>query len=84
MDNIPIKKRNDQKQLIQKQINKWFPDEKVVTLENKTDGLNLLRKIGNHKPKQVTYRDRRPHLYAEDIEYCKHAEGTYTYINCKF
>ncbi|KAI4465355.1 ribosome biogenesis protein [Holotrichia oblita] len=75
LDNIPVKKRNDQKQAIQKQISKWFPDEKVISLEKPGDELNLLRKIGNQKQKAVTYRDRRPHLYAENVEYLKKEES---------
>ncbi|KRT79115.1 hypothetical protein AMK59_8569, partial [Oryctes borbonicus] len=71
LDNIPIKKRNAQKQIIQKHASKWFPDEKIVALEKEGDELNLLRKIGNQKQKSVTYRDRRPHLYSENVEYLK-------------
>ncbi|KAK9752782.1 Importin beta binding domain [Popillia japonica] len=75
LDNIPVKKRNERKQAIQKQINKWFPDERIMSLEKPGDELNLLRKISNQKQKGITYRDRRPHLYAENVEYLKKEES---------
>lgn len=71
-----MKKRNDHKQNIQKLINKWFPEEKVMPLDKNSDGINILRRIGNQKRRSVLYRDRRPHLLGEDIEYIPDQEGT--------
>lgn len=69
MESVAPKKRNEHKQEIQKLVNKWLPEEKVLTLDKNADGVNLLRRIGNQKRKSVLYRDRRPHLLAEEVEY---------------
>lgn len=57
------------KQNIQKLVTKWLPEEKLTTLDKNTDGINLIRRIGNQKRRTVLYRDRRPHLYGEEVEY---------------
>lgn len=75
LNSLAQKKRQDYKQQAQKLITKWFPDEKIVTLENETDGINLLRKIGNQKRRTVLYRDRRPHIYAEETEFIADETG---------
>lgn len=75
LESIAPKKRNEQKMCIQKFINKWLPDEKVMTLDKNADGVNLLRRIGNQKKKSVLYRDRRPHLLGEEVVYVPDAEG---------
>lgn len=75
MDTIPIKKRHDCKQEIQKTISKWIPEEKINSLDNFVDGMNILRKIGNQKQKNVPYRDHRPHIFAEDVEFVPDQTG---------
>ncbi|CAH2015899.1 unnamed protein product [Acanthoscelides obtectus] len=75
LESISPKKRQEHKQNIQKLVNKWLPDEKVMTLDKNADGVNLLRRIGNQKRKSVLYRDRRPHLIAETVEYVSDSEG---------
>ncbi|EFA12491.1 pre-rRNA-processing protein TSR1 homolog [Tribolium castaneum] len=77
LNTLAQKKRHDYKQQAQKLITKWFPDEKLVTLENESDGINLLRKIGNQKRRSVLYRDRRPHIYAEDYAFIPDETGPY-------
>lgn len=46
-----------------------------MTLDKNADGINILRRIGNQKRKPVLYRDRRPHLLAEEVEYIADNEG---------
>ncbi|XP_022919031.2 pre-rRNA-processing protein TSR1 homolog [Onthophagus taurus] len=75
LETIPQKKRNDRKITIQNEINKWFPNEKVVTLDKNSDALNVLRKIGSQKQKGVTYRDRRPHLLVENYNFIDEQDG---------
>ncbi|XP_068905473.1 pre-rRNA-processing protein TSR1 homolog [Tenebrio molitor] len=77
LESITQKKRHDYKQQVQKLISKWLPEEKVVTLDNDSDGINILRKIGNQKKKTVLYRDRRPHIYAEDVLFVPNETGPY-------
>lgn len=75
LDKLPVKKQTEQKQNIQKLITKWLPNEKVMTLSKEADGLNVLRRIGNQKRKNVLYRDRRPHLFAESYQFEPDNEG---------
>ncbi|KAJ3654814.1 hypothetical protein Zmor_013973 [Zophobas morio] len=75
LESITQKRRNDYKQQIQKLISKWLPDEKVTTIDS--DGINLLRKIGSQKRRTVLYRDRRPHIYAEHVEFVPNELGPY-------
>lgn len=75
LESIVPKKRNEIKQDIQKIVNKWLPNEKILVLDKNVDGVNVLRKIGNQKQKSVLYRDHRPHLFGEEIEYVPDSEG---------
>ncbi|XP_018570304.1 pre-rRNA-processing protein TSR1 homolog [Anoplophora glabripennis] len=76
LESITPKKRHEHKQLIQKLVNKWLPEEKVMVLDKNVDGVNILRRIGNQKRKSILYRDRRPHLLAEEVEYLPEETGT--------
>lgn len=69
------KHKTECKQKIQKLVEKWLPEDNIMLLDSNAHGLNLLRKIGNQKQKSVFYRDRRPHLYGEEIEYVPDLEG---------
>lgn len=75
LESIAPKKRNEYKQNIQKLVNKWLPEEKVMVLDKNVDAINVLRKIGSQKRKRVVYRDRRPHMYAEHYNFEKNNEG---------
>lgn len=81
LESLTPKKRNEHKQHIQKIINKWLPDEKVMTLDKNIDGVNILRKIGNQRRTSVLYRDRRPHLFAEELKYIPDNEGKFFFHN---
>ncbi|KAL1460744.1 hypothetical protein WDU94_012696 [Cyamophila willieti] len=69
LNDVPIKKRNDCKIDIEKKVSRYVPDEKVMGLSNAVDVLNILRKIGNQKQRKVLFRDRRPHLLAEKLDF---------------
>ncbi|CAH0557510.1 unnamed protein product [Brassicogethes aeneus] len=71
-----VKHKTDIKQQIQKLIENWLPKETLVVLDKNPQGLNLLRKIGGQKKRNVFYRDRRPHLYSEDVTFVPNPEGT--------
>lgn len=47
-----------------------------MMLDKNADGLNILRRVGNQKRKSVLYRDRRPHLYGENVAFVPNNEGT--------
>lgn len=59
---------------LQKSINRWLPDEKVMVLEKESDALLVLRKVGSQKLRRVIQRDRRPHLLAEQTEFIPNSE----------
>lgn len=64
-----LQKRQAIKQKAQDLISRWLPEEKILTLDKSADALNLLRKVGSQKQTDVAYRNKRPHLLAEEIEY---------------
>lgn len=75
LESVAPKKKNERKLSIQKLLNKYVPDEKLMVLDKNTDGVNLFRRIGNQKQKSVFYRDHRPHMYAEHVEYVPDSQG---------
>ncbi|XP_030747869.1 pre-rRNA-processing protein TSR1 homolog isoform X2 [Sitophilus oryzae] len=75
LESVTPKKRNEYKQAIQKIVSKYLPEEKLMTLDKYSEGINILRKIGDQKRKSVLYRDRRPYLYGEEIEFVPESEG---------
>lgn len=77
LETITQKKRNDIKQQVQKIATKWLPDEKVISVDNDTNCVNLLRRIGSQKRRSVLYRDRRPHIYADNAEFIPNHTGPY-------
>ncbi|KAK0086595.1 hypothetical protein PV325_002904 [Microctonus aethiopoides] len=69
LKSVNIKKHHELKQVSQSLINKWLPEEKILPLNNAADALNLLRKVGSQKQRKVAFRDKRPYLLAEDVEF---------------
>ncbi|XP_028025484.1 pre-rRNA-processing protein TSR1 homolog [Bombyx mandarina] len=75
IEGVHPKKRTTEKQNVQKLVSKWLPEEKVMQLDKKSDGLNLLRKIGNQKRNIIHHREKRPYMLAEEVEYVPDLEG---------
>lgn len=69
LESISPKKRTQFKNDAQKLMNRYFPDEKLMTLDKTSDGLNLLRRIGGQKRNRILNKENRSHLYAEKTEY---------------
>lgn len=46
-----------------------FHQEKLYSLDSEQDGLLVMRNLTNQKIKPVHYRDNRPHLIAEEIQF---------------
>lgn len=40
-----------------------------MQLDTPTDAFNVLRRVGTQKQRTVSYRDKRPHLLAEEIKF---------------
>ncbi|XP_050307223.1 pre-rRNA-processing protein TSR1 homolog [Anthonomus grandis grandis] len=75
LESVAPKKRNEFKQEVQKMVGKWLPEEKLMVLDKNADAINILRRIGDQKRKSVFYRDRRPYLYGEEVEFVPNTEG---------
>lgn len=75
IEGVHPKKRTTEKQNVQKLISKWLPEEKVMQLDKSSDGLNLLRRIGNQKRNILHHREKRPYMLAEEVEYVPNSEG---------
>lgn len=75
IEGVHPKKRTSEKQNVQKLISKWLPDEKVMQFDKSSDGLNLLRRIGNQKRNVIHHREKRPYLLAEEVQYVPDTEG---------
>ncbi|XP_024946350.1 pre-rRNA-processing protein TSR1 homolog [Cephus cinctus] len=69
LEYVNPKKRQDTKQQVQKLISKWLPEEKILPLDKTVDALNILRRAGSQKQRNVTYKNKRAHLVAEQIKF---------------
>lgn len=69
LESIAPKKRGQVKNDVQKAIASVLPDEKIMTLDSKTDGLNLLRRVGGQKRNILHNKANRPHLFGEQLEF---------------
>ncbi|XP_012214435.2 pre-rRNA-processing protein TSR1 homolog [Linepithema humile] len=66
---LHVKKRQGYKQSVQRIISKWLSEEKVFELDTSTDCLNVLRRAGSQKQRNVFYKDKRPHILAEEFSF---------------
>lgn len=69
LESIAPSRRGKVKNSVQKYVQKSFPIEKIISLDTKSDGFNLFRRIGDQKKKVLHNKDNRPHLFAENAEY---------------
>ncbi|CAN7989115.1 unnamed protein product [Ixodes hexagonus] len=71
LEAIAMKQRSEAKKQITKILESRFPGEKIHSVDKKEDAILLLRQIANQKRRPVSYRDARPHLLAESLEFCR-------------
>ena len=69
MDEIPAKKHTEVKRLLAKALASKLPVEKVTSVASEAEAVTLLRTLGSQKRKEVSFKDRRGHLFAERVEY---------------
>lgn len=74
LESISPKKRMQVKMNIQKLINSLLPNERIMTLDSNSDGLNMFRRIGGQKRNALPNKQRRPHFYAEKTEYLNESQ----------
>jgi pre-rRNA-processing protein TSR1 len=76
LDQVPLKHKGALKKTLQQTVEKRFPKEKIQQLDSESDGAKLLRLIGMQKSRHVTWRDRRAHLLAEQVQFDCLTENT--------
>ncbi|KAK7483662.1 hypothetical protein BaRGS_00025095 [Batillaria attramentaria] len=77
MATLPVKKVADTKKALQKVFENRFPDAKLHALDKTQDAQVVLRHLTDGKLKSVHYREKRPHLVAENISFeAESAEAT--------
>lgn len=54
---------------MQKTLFKWLQEEKIMSLDKPADALNVLRRAGAQKQRNVAYRNKRSFLFAEDVKF---------------
>jgi len=69
MDEIPVKKHTEVKRLLAKALASKLPVEKVISVASEAEAVTLLRTLGSQKRKEISFKDRRGHLFAERVEY---------------
>ncbi|KAL7293972.1 hypothetical protein TKK_0012551 [Trichogramma kaykai] len=69
IETLPVKKRQDYKNHVQKTLFKWIPEEKIMPLDKPADALNILRRAGSQKQRSVAYKNKRSYLLAEDVKF---------------
>ncbi|CAB3365603.1 Hypothetical predicted protein [Cloeon dipterum] len=66
---LPIKKRNEVKQNMQKVFSRWLPEEKVSQLDTEMDAQVILRRLGVQKRKLIAQRQNRSHMVADEVKF---------------
>jgi len=69
LTDLSKKKLSDAKKRCEKLVEKSFPGEKPKSIDNWQDGQSLWRHMSNLALKPVHFRDTRPYLVAERLEY---------------
>ncbi|XP_059177911.1 pre-rRNA-processing protein TSR1 homolog [Physella acuta] len=75
LSKLSKKKTSDAKKLIDKQIEKSFPDCKFRTIDTWQDAQALWRQVANLALKPLHFRDSRPYLLAEKLEFEQNVEN---------
>lgn len=78
INSLKPKEKNELRQQINDCLNVYIPNEKVIDCGSVSDNLNILRRICTQKQKSILFRDTRPHLYAENLEFIPNADKTGT------
>lgn len=70
MDDMAHKRKMQMRQRVVKEIESRFPgNAKLFTLESDQDAMLILRHIGSQKQRSIFFKDNRPHMMAEKVEF---------------
>ncbi|KAJ2731757.1 ribosome biogenesis protein tsr1 [Coemansia sp. BCRC 34962] len=77
METVVPKRQNDVKKSLQSFMSHFFPDaDKVYSTETPTEALAILRMITAQVPKGVKWREIRPYMLADSVEFEPSAEDS--------
>jgi pre-rRNA-processing protein TSR1 len=74
IETISLKKRNDYKKLLMKQLDQMVPLEKLQVIENESDALRLLHHIGSQKQRPIYQRNMRCHFLCEEVNFKQNSD----------
>ncbi|ORZ08316.1 hypothetical protein BCR42DRAFT_495429 [Absidia repens] len=77
MSNVPSKNQVSVKKSLVSFTQQFFPEqEHLYSLDSDSDSMNVLRYITSQRPKPLVWRDLRPYMLADDVEYQADNEET--------
>ncbi|KAI8340516.1 hypothetical protein BC941DRAFT_370793 [Chlamydoabsidia padenii] len=77
MSNIPNKSQVSVKKSLVSFTQQFFPEqEHLYSLDSDSDSLNVIRYLTSQRPKPLVWRDLRPYMLADDVEYQPDNEET--------
>jgi pre-rRNA-processing protein TSR1 len=70
MSNVPVKNQVTVKKSLLSFIQQFFPEqEHLYSLDADSDSVNVIRYLASQRPKPLVWRDLRPYMLADDVEY---------------
>ncbi|KAJ2160933.1 ribosome biogenesis protein tsr1 [Coemansia sp. RSA 552] len=78
LDGIVAKRRNDVRKSLHSFVAHFFPDADKVYTTDPTESLTVLRMLTAQVPRGVKWRDTRPYLLADNVEFEPSAEDPQT------
>ncbi|KAI8337479.1 hypothetical protein BC941DRAFT_396298 [Chlamydoabsidia padenii] len=70
MPNVPSKSQVSVKKSLVSFMQQFFPEqEHLYSLDTDSDSVNVIRYLTSQRPKPLVWRDLRPYMLADDVEY---------------
>ncbi|KAJ1918583.1 ribosome biogenesis protein tsr1 [Mycoemilia scoparia] len=76
LEAIPPKKQSATRKSLQSFIQYFFPDQdKLLVADTPQEALNIIRIVTSQIPKSIAWRDQRPYLVADELEFTPGADN---------
>uniref|UniRef100_A0A8C6RQ88 AARP2CN domain-containing protein n=1 Tax=Nannospalax galili TaxID=1026970 RepID=A0A8C6RQ88_NANGA len=72
---LPPKRLIDARKKLSKAVEKRFPEDKLLLLDNQQEAGMLLRQLANQKQRHLAFRDRRTYLFAHVADFVPSEES---------
>ncbi|KAJ2226222.1 ribosome biogenesis protein tsr1 [Coemansia sp. RSA 1722] len=70
LDLVPVKRRGEVRKSLQSFVQHFFPDaDRVFSVDTDTEALSILRMVTSQVPRGIKWRDARPYMLAESVEF---------------